>query len=57
MIMTLSEIMKTCKDWDKFCEVHGYSVWAVAEGGGDVQVTLTLKEAAAAGIIASRHAD
>ena len=51
MTMTLQEILQTCNDWDKFCEEKGFSVWAVNEGGGDIQVSLILDEAKHFGII------
>jgi len=51
MIMTLQEIMDTCPDWLRFCEVKGFSEWAVNEGGGDVQVELTTLEAHDLGIV------
>lgn len=42
--MTLSEVLDRCWSWDYFCEIKGYSVWAVNEGGGDVEVNLTEDE-------------
>ena len=51
MILTLEEIIHTCSDWDEFCRLHGYSEWAVNEGGGDVQVTLTEQQAHHLGIV------
>jgi hypothetical protein len=51
MTMTLSEILSTCNDWDKFCDEKGFSVWAVNEGGGHVEVNLTIDEAEQFGII------
>lgn len=49
--MTLGEILNTCDDWDKFCEDKGYSVWAVNEGGGHIEVSMSVEEAAEYGII------
>jgi len=51
--ITLQEILSRCADWDFFCEKKGYSVWAVNEGGGDVDLTLTEDEAIEFGIIKS----
>jgi len=51
MRMNLQEIMDTCKDWDEFCEMKGYSVYSVNEGGGDVEVELTTQEAHKLGIV------
>jgi len=51
MRMNLQEIMDTCNDWDKFCEMKGFSVYAVNEGGGDVGVELTTQEAHKLGIV------
>ena len=38
---TLEEILSRCKDWEYFCQEEGWDVWAVNEGGGDVQVSLS----------------
>ena len=54
MTMTLSEIMDSCNSWDEFCELHGYSEWAVNEGGGDTEVNLSIHEAHHLGIIRIR---
>lgn len=51
MRMNLQEIMDTCKDWDNFCALKGFSVYAVNEGGGDVEVELTTQEAHELGIV------
>lgn len=51
MILTLEEILHTSSSWEKFCELHGYSEWAVNEGGGDVQVSLTENQAHHLGIV------
>ena len=48
--MTLSEILDQ-GDWDMFCKHHGYSEYAVKEGGGHVQVELTIHQAHHLGII------
>lgn len=49
--ITLSEILDKCSNWEYYCEDAGYSVWAVNEGGGDIEVTMTEKEAKKYGII------
>ena len=51
MIMTLHEVLNTCPDWLKFCEMKGFSEWSVNEGGGDVEVELTIEEARQLGIL------
>ncbi len=51
MIMTLQEVMDTCPDWDKFCQLHGINIWAVNEGYGDRLVSLTLQQAHHLGIV------
>ena len=51
MIMTLQEIFSTCPDWDRFCRLHGFNEYAVNEGGGDVQVSLTISQAYHLGIV------
>lgn len=51
MIMTLSEILDTCNDWEQFCDKCGYCVYAVNEGGGDVEVSLSTQEAHKLGIV------
>jgi len=40
-----------CGAWDKFTRLHGVSEWAVNEGGGDVQVSLTVHQAHHLGIV------
>ena len=51
MILTLQEIMDTCRDWEEFCRLHGYNEWAVNEGGGDVTVSITAQQAHHLGIV------
>ena len=51
MILRLQEIMDTCKDWEQFCDMKGFSLYAVNEGGGHIEVTLTVQEAHNLGII------
>ena len=51
MRMNLQEIMDTCNNWDEFCESKGFSVYAVNEGGGNVDVELTTQEAHKLGIV------
>jgi hypothetical protein len=49
--MNLQEIMDTCNDWPQFCQLKGFCVYSVNEGGGDVDVELTIQEAHALGIV------
>ena len=51
IILTLEEILDRCNDWEKFCENEGWSVWAVNEGGGDIDVALSEDKAIEYGII------
>lgn len=51
MKMTLQEIMDTCNDWHEFCDLKGFNPWALNEGGGDVEVSLTILEAHTLGIV------
>ena len=50
MIITYQEIMD-CGAWEKFCSLHGASVWAVSEGGGGCQASLTIDQAHHLGIV------
>jgi hypothetical protein len=49
--MTLQEILDTCPDWLKFCEMKGFDEYAVNEGGGHIEVNLSVQEACKLGII------
>lgn len=53
LTLTLSEILNntTTDQFEKFCEDFGYNVYVVNEGGGHIEVTMSLKEAAKYGII------
>jgi hypothetical protein len=51
IFLTLSEVSDRCYDWEDFCEAEGWSVWAVNEGGGDVEVALSEEQAKLYGII------
>jgi hypothetical protein len=55
--MTLSEVLNQCSDWEQFCEEQGWSEWAVNEGGGDIQVSLSREEAERYGIIKRSNND
>jgi len=48
---TLEEILNRCNNWDDFCEDKGYDNYAVNEGAGHIQVSLTESEAKKYGII------
>ena len=48
---TLSEVLEKCSNWDDFCDKKGFSVWAVNEGGGHIEVSLTKEEAIEFGLI------
>lgn len=49
--MTLEEILDTTNNWEMFCEMKGFSEYAVNEGGGDIKVSLTTQEAHKLGIV------
>ena len=49
--MTLSEVLDKCNDWDYFCKEEGWGEWAVAEGGGNVEVYLTEEQCYKYGIL------
>lgn len=51
MLMSLQEVLDTCPDWPKFCDMKGFGEWAVNEGGGNVIVELTTLEAHELGIV------
>lgn len=53
--LTLAEALKYANDWSRFCEITGYSEYAVAEGGGDIKIDLTLDQAVELGIIQFPH--
>jgi hypothetical protein len=49
--LTLSEISDKCRDWGKFCAEFGINYWAINEGLGDTELTLTEEEAYRFGIL------
>lgn len=51
MTLTLKEVMDICPDWNRFCRLHGVSEWAVNEGGGDTQISLSTDQAHYLGIV------
>lgn len=52
MIMTLQEVKDTCgMNWEAFCILKGFSTWSVNEGGGHIEVNLTVQEAHDLGIV------
>ena len=53
ILITLQEVLRRCNDWDIFCADKGYSEWCVKEGGGDIEIELTEKEALKYGLIAT----
>ena len=55
--ITLEEVLDRCNDWDSFCEKKGWSVWAVNEGGGDIEISLSEEEAKEFGIIKTKQED
>ena len=50
MNITLQEI-SDCGAWHRFCRLHGYSEWAINEGGGAVEVSLSIHQAHHLGIV------
>lgn len=55
--ISLEEVLDRCNDWDAFCENEGFSVWCVNEGGGDIEISLTEKQAIKYGIIKGNEDD
>jgi hypothetical protein len=51
--LTLSDILHKlgCPKWDEWCDAKGWSPWCVNEGGGDIEVSMTIDEAKDWGII------
>ena len=49
--LTLSEILNKCNNWDYFCNEEGWGEYAVAEGGGDVEVCLSEEQCYKYGIL------
>jgi len=54
MILTLQEVMDVCPDWMAFCKMKGVGEYAVNEGDGHTQVSLTTEEARELRIVVSR---
>ena len=48
---TLADVLHSTRDWDGYCEEFGWSVWAVNEGGGHIEVTHTIEEAKRYGLV------
>jgi hypothetical protein len=48
--LTLLEAARLC-DWQKFCDVTGFDEYALENGGGDVETTLTEEQAREIGIL------
>lgn len=48
--LTLDEAAVLC-DWEEFCRVTGFDVYARAEGGGHVQTTLNEEQARELGLL------
>lgn len=51
--LTLDEAARLC-DWNEFCRVAGFDEYARAEGGGDVEMTLTEEQARQLGLLAAQ---
>lgn len=49
--LTLAEVLDRCNDWETFCAKEGWCIWAVNEGGGDIEVSLSYEEAKGYGIV------
>ena len=45
IVITLAEVLSKCDDWEKYCNERGYDTWIAADGGGDIEDTLTEEEA------------
>lgn len=53
MRLSIDEIMTitTSTKFEEFCEDFGYSTWVVNEGGGHIEIHMTILEAKKYGII------
>lgn len=49
--LTLNEVMDCCDDWEEFCRDMGWSIFACAEGGAGVTVSLTKEQAIKHGLL------
>lgn len=49
--ITLTEALRKCNDWSKFCNEFGWSIFVVNEGGGELIQELTESQAIKHGII------
>jgi len=45
MIVSYQEVLDMGSDaWERFCEIKGVNVWAVAEGGGHCTESISVSE-------------
>lgn len=53
MRLTIDEIMTitTSMKFEEFCKDFGYDVWVVSEGGGHIEINMTILEAKKYGVI------
>ncbi len=51
IVLTLEEVLDRTHDWEKFCREQGWNEWAVNEGGGDIEVSLTEEDAIKYGVL------
>ena len=53
IIVKLEEILELggSYGWQKFCDDKGYSIYAINEGGGDIDIVLTKEEAEKYGVL------
>ena len=51
IIITCSEALVRCHNWEEFCKEFGLSEYCCAEGFGDSEITLTESEAVYYGLI------
>jgi hypothetical protein len=49
--LTIQEVSDTCRDWEKFCELHGVGYYACNEGFGHTTIELTVQQAHHLGIV------
>lgn len=48
---SLEYVLGKTNKWEDFCDEFGFSEWVVNEGGGDIVVKLTVKQAQKYGLI------
>lgn len=45
LVLTLSEALHNCNDWDTFCDEAGLDVYCCANGYGDTEISIPVQTA------------